>query len=61
MFKTDVFRIFKRLNKDSAYGEGTGAGLSFVKKIVENHGGAIWLESTVGEGTTFYFTFRGMT
>ena len=61
MFKTDVFRIFKRLNKDSAYGEGTGAGLSFVKKIVENHGGAIWLESTFGEGTTFYFTLRGMT
>ena len=55
-FKDDVFRIFRRLNSDQAYGEGTGAGLSFVKKIVENHGGTIWLTSSVGKGTTFFFT-----
>lgn len=58
-FKDDVFRIFKRLNSDQAYGEGTGAGLSFVKKIVESHGGTIWLTSTLGEGTTFFFTLEG--
>ena len=57
-FKDDVFRIFRRLNSDQVYGEGTGAGLSFVKKIVENHGGTIWLTSSIGKGTTFFFTLR---
>ena len=55
-FQDDVFRMFKRLNSEKAYGEGTGAGLTFVKKIVEKHGGRIWLNSEVGEGTTFFFT-----
>lgn len=57
-FKDDVFLIFKRLNSDKAYGEGTGAGLSFVKKIVESHGGSIALTSKPGEGTTFTFTLK---
>lgn len=55
-FHTEVFRIFKRLNSEKAYGEGTGAGLSFVKKIVENQGGEIWLDSAPGKGTTFFLT-----
>ncbi|MGI9417109.1 MAG: sensor histidine kinase [Geminicoccaceae bacterium] len=55
-FKDEVFRIFRRLNSETAYGEGTGAGLSFVKKIVEGHGGSIRLTSKAGEGTTFIFT-----
>lgn len=54
-----VFRIFKRLHEQNKYGGGTGAGLTIVKKIVERHGGRIWLESEPGEGTVFYFTFNG--
>jgi two-component system sensor kinase FixL len=56
-FHEDIFRMFKRL-EDSAAGEqsGTGAGLTFVKKIIERHGGRIWLQSEPSEGTTFYFT-----
>jgi signal transduction histidine kinase len=53
-----VFRMFKRLHARDKYGGGTGAGLTIVKKIVERHGGRIWLESKVGEGTRFSFTLQ---
>jgi light-regulated signal transduction histidine kinase (bacteriophytochrome) len=51
-----VFKMFKRLHGRDAYGGGTGAGLTIVKKLVERHRGQVWLDSKLGEGTTVYFT-----
>ncbi len=51
-----VFEIFRRLHGRNDFGGGSGAGLTIVKKIIERHGGQIWLDSTVGRGTTFLFT-----
>lgn len=54
-----VFKIFKRLNTDDAFGAGTGVGLTFAKRVVESLGGEIWLESEPGSGATFFFTNAG--
>ena len=54
-FHEDIFRMFKRLERSDDDG-GTGAGLTFVRKIVQRHGGHVWLESEPGAGTTFFFT-----
>lgn len=53
-----IFEMFTRLHNDNAF-PGTGIGLAFVKKIVELNRGKIWLESTLGKGTTFFFTYYG--
>lgn len=56
-FYGEIFRIFKRLqHTKSTEEEGTGVGLTFVKKIIDRHGGKIWLESEVDKGTIFYIS-----
>jgi signal transduction histidine kinase len=52
-FHERIFGLFNKLNPQV---EGTGIGLTLVKRIVEVHGGRIWIESAPGQGASFYFT-----
>jgi two-component system, chemotaxis family, sensor kinase Cph1 len=51
-----IFKLFKRLHRQDAFGGGTGAGLTIAQKRVDLHGGVIWAESAPGEGTSMWFT-----
>jgi light-regulated signal transduction histidine kinase (bacteriophytochrome) len=54
-YAAKIFHPFERLHLDSEF-DGNGIGLATVKRIVELHGGAIWVTSAIGVGSTFYFT-----
>ncbi|MGI0481842.1 sensor histidine kinase [Geminocystis sp. CENA526] len=54
-FKERIFIIFQRLHRQEHY-EGTGIGLALCQKIINRHGGKIWVESDIGKGAKFLFT-----
>jgi light-regulated signal transduction histidine kinase (bacteriophytochrome) len=55
-YHEQIFELFFRLHAKDAYGGGAGAGLTLCRRIVERHGGVIWVDSTPGAGATFFFT-----
>ncbi len=54
-YSSKLFSVFQRLHRKQDF-EGTGIGLATIKKIIQKHGGKVWIESIVNEGTALYFT-----
>ena len=55
-YHDNIFDLFKRLHTSEKYDGGTGAGLAIARKMVEKHGGELWVDSEVGQGATFLFS-----
>ncbi|MET0403841.1 MAG: ATP-binding protein [Cystobacter sp.] len=55
-FHDAIFEMFRRLHPAHSYGGGTGAGLSIARRLVQLHGGDLWVESAPGQGSTFFFS-----
>jgi len=53
-----IFQVFQRLPSAKKIEQGTGIGLAIVKRIIQYHGGIVWLESEPGKGSTFFFILK---